>query len=56
MQWGVGVIIDFWPLTESGGFHPEGYRWAFGIVAAIQVVALAWFLAFRTERVVESPG
>lgn len=56
VQWGVGVIIDFWPLTESGGFHPEGYRWAFGIVAAIQIVALAWFLVFRTERVVESHG
>ncbi|MBO6948997.1 MAG: MFS transporter [Rhodospirillales bacterium] len=54
VQWGVGVIIDFWPLTESGGFHPDGYRWAFGIVAAIQVVALIWFLIFRTERVVES--
>ncbi len=54
VQWGVGVIIDFWPLTESGGFHPDGYRWAFGIVAAIQIVALAWFLVFRTERVVES--
>ncbi len=54
VQWGVGVIIDFWPLTASGGFHPEGYRWAFGIVAAVQIVALIWFLIFRTERVVES--
>ncbi|MBO6521602.1 MAG: MFS transporter [Rhodospirillales bacterium] len=54
VQWGVGVIIDFWPLTASGGFHPEGYRWAFGIVAGVQIVALIWFLIFRTERVVES--
>ena len=56
VQWGVGVIIDFWPLTESGGFHPEGYRWAFAIVAALQFVALIWFLVFRTERVAESPA
>lgn len=56
VQWGIGVVIDFWPLTESGGFHPDGYRWAFGIVAALQLIALVWFLIFRTERVVENPG
>lgn len=55
VQWGVGVIIDLWPLTASGGFHPDGFRWAFGWVAAMQLVALAWFMVFRTERVVESP-
>ena len=56
VQWGIGVVIDFWPMAESGGFNPEGYRWAFGMVAALQVVALIWFCVFRTERVVESHG
>lgn len=56
VQWGVGVVIDFWPVSETGGFHPEGYRWAFGIVAALQLAALIWFVLFRTERVVESPA
>ncbi|WNJ99626.1 MFS transporter [Thalassospiraceae bacterium LMO-JJ14] len=55
VQWGIGVVIDFWPLTATGGFHPEGYRYAFGIVAGLQFVALIWFMVFRTERVVESP-
>lgn len=55
VQWGVGIVIDMWPLTVSGGFHPEGYRWAFGMVAAMQLVALIWFIVFRTERVVENP-
>jgi MFS family permease len=56
VQWGIGVVIDFWPMAEGGGFNPEGYRWAFGMVAALQVVALIWFFVFRTERVVESHG
>ena len=56
VQWGIGVIIDFWPLSATGGFHPEGYRWAFGMVALLQGLALIWYLVFRTERVVESPA
>jgi len=55
VQWGVGVVIDFWPLGPTGGFNPEGYRWAFAMVAAMQALALIWFLIFRTERVVENP-
>ena len=54
VQWGVGLIIDLWPLTESGGFHADGYRWAFGLVAAIQLVAFVWFAVFRNERVADS--
>ena len=56
VQWGIGVVIDFWPLSATGGFHPEGYRWAFGMVALLQGLALIWYLVFRTERVVESPA
>lgn len=54
VQWGVGLIIDLWPMTESGGFHPDGYRWAFGLVAAVQLIAFVWFLSFRNERVADS--
>jgi len=54
VQWGVGLIIDLWPMTENGGFHPDGYRWAFGLVAAVQLVAFVWFLSFRNERVADS--
>lgn len=55
VQWGIGVVIDFWPQGGNGGFHPDGYRWAFGMVAALQLTALIWFFVFRSERVVESP-
>jgi len=54
VQWGVGLVIDLWPMTESGGFHPDGYRSAFGIVAAVQLVAFIWFLSFRDERIADS--
>lgn len=56
VQWGVGAIIDLWPETAAGGFNPEGYRWAFGLVALLQVFALAWYCLFRSERVGESPS
>lgn len=56
VQWGIGVVIDLWPQTATGGFHPDGYRWAFGLVAGMQALALIWFVMFRTERVVENPA
>lgn len=55
VQWGVGVVIDFFPPTDNG-FNPDGYRWAFGIVAATQVLALTWFVFFKGERVAENPA
>lgn len=42
-QWGVGIIIDLWPTTASGGFHPTGYKAAFGVLLVLQVLAYAWF-------------
>ena len=56
IQWGIGVVIDFWPRTATGGFHPAGYQWAFGAVATLQFAALVWFLAFRKVRVSGSPS
>lgn len=46
-QWGIGEIIDLWPQTESGGFAPEAYTWAFAATGGLQVLALIWFLFFR---------
>jgi len=43
-QWGIGAVIDFWPKTTAGGFALTGYRAGFGMVLALQVAALAWFL------------
>jgi hypothetical protein len=39
----VGWIIDRFPPSPSGGYSPEAYRYAFAIVLAGQLAALAWF-------------
>jgi len=46
-QWGIGVIINQWPATASGGYAPEGYQAAFAVMAVLQVLTLVWFLVFR---------
>ena len=50
-QWGIGVIIDLWPATAQGGYDPAGYQAGFGMMLALQVIALAWFLLYRGDRV-----
>lgn len=50
-QWGIGTIIDLWPTTETGGYHPAGYQTAFGLMLALQVLAVMWFLFFRRQNV-----
>lgn len=40
-QWGIGLVLDRWPKTD-GGYAPEGYPWALGLVWVAQLVGLAW--------------
>lgn len=42
-QWGIGVIIGMWPVTETGGYSPAGYRVAFSIMLVFQVLTAIWF-------------
>ena len=42
IQWGIGEIIELWPLTESG-YDPESYRVAISTVALLQVSGLVWY-------------
>lgn len=49
VQWGVGAIIGRWPETSAGGYHPAGYRTAFGVILLLQVISALWFLV-RRER------
>ena len=41
VQFGVGAIIDLWPVVE-GRYAPEGYRAAFALFWLLQVAAVAW--------------
>ena len=45
-QWGVGAILGRWPLAQ-GGYDPEAYRVAFGLLLAAQAAAAAWLLAAK---------
>ena len=56
VQWGIGGILSAWEDPVTREYDPVGYRVAFGVVAALQAVALAWFLrqwAARADRPVE---
>ena len=46
-QWGMGVIINQWPTSASGGYAVEGYQAAFIVMAVLQVLTLIWFLVYR---------
>jgi hypothetical protein len=35
----VGWILDLWPRTESGGWHPDGYSWALAVSALIHALS-----------------
>ena len=42
-QWGIGVIINLWPETASGGYAIEGYQAGFGMLVALQILAIIWY-------------
>jgi len=50
-QWAIGVVIDLWPQTASNGYAAEGYQVAFAVMLALQVLALAWYVARRSVRI-----
>jgi predicted MFS family arabinose efflux permease len=43
-QYGVGLVLSFWPRTAAGGYAPEGYSAAFAIFLSLQVIAIIWYL------------
>ncbi len=49
-QWGIGGIIDLWPLAETGGYRPVAYQAGFGMILAVQVVAALWLIFYRKGK------
>ncbi|MEM7025319.1 MAG: MFS transporter, partial [Pseudomonadota bacterium] len=45
VQYAIGVVIDLFPTTAEGNYSPEAYRWGIGVFLALQLAALAWYLA-----------
>ena len=47
VQAAVGWVIDQYPRTSTGGYHPDGYRVSFAIVLGLELLAILWYLAHR---------
>lgn len=39
VQTAIGWILDLWPRTASGGWHPDGYSWGLALTGGMQLVA-----------------
>ena len=50
VQWALGAIIDLWPPVARGQFAPDGYRWGFAMIVALQLCAFAWFFVARRKQ------
>ena len=42
-QWGVGAIINLWPVSAAGGYAPPGYQAGFAMMLGLESVTLLWF-------------
>ena len=47
VQYAIGAIIDLFPTTATGGYHPRGYQVGLGVFLAAQLLALVWYLLGR---------
>lgn len=46
VQWGMGSILNHW-IPETGAYPRQAYRYAFGIILALQIPGLLLWLTFR---------
>ena len=42
-QWGIGAIINLWPVAAGDGYAPAGYQAAFAVMLILQLLSLVWF-------------
>ncbi len=43
-QWGIGWVIEQWPMTADGGYPNVAYLWGFLATILTQVLAFVWFI------------
>lgn len=53
-QWVIGLIINLWPQTVSGGYDPAGYNTGFGLILTLQICAAVWYF-FSSRRASDYP-
>jgi hypothetical protein len=51
LQTVIGLILDQWPRTASGGWDPAGYSWALFLTVSLQGLTVVWLLAGARGRV-----
>ncbi len=44
VQWLIGIIIEVWPLGPDGSYNEKGFYYGFGLILALQVVSLLWYV------------
>jgi predicted MFS family arabinose efflux permease len=44
MQWGIGEVINLWPISPDGNYAPVGYKAGFGLMLGLQVISVLWFI------------
>jgi len=49
-QYGIGIVLDFWPRGANGAFPPIAYQTALGIVLAVNVLSVIWLLMPRRSQ------
>jgi MFS family permease len=49
VQWGVGLIIDQWPLAVTGVYAKEAYDVAFMALVGVQALTMFWYLFYRQK-------
>ena len=54
-QWAMGAVIDLWPVVD-GRYALAGYRAAFGMMLALQVLAMLWYVVGGRDRTAAAPG
>jgi MFS family permease len=49
-QWVIGLIINLWPQTSTGGYDAAGYSSGFGLIVVLQLAAAAWYFSATRNR------
>ena len=47
----IGMILDLWPRTASGGWDADGYSWALCLTVSLQGLTVFWLVAGARWRV-----
>ena len=50
VQWGIGLVINQWPVRANGNYDPAGHQVAFSLVVFFEICAFIFFVWPRTNR------